>query len=102
MNPPHAASLVQVSEASLCLLTADLLQPLAALASHPPPVLIRPLLLVRFAFPVARAAFGFGDIAPYSLRMQILQCFAAMIALVSHYLFHPARVNFTRGHLRFL
>jgi hypothetical protein len=65
MNPPHAASLVQVGEGSLCLLAADLLEPLAALASYPPPVLIRPFLLVRFAFPVARAAFRFGDVAPY-------------------------------------
>src|SRR5437868_391806 len=73
MNPPHGSRLVHVIEASFRQLAAYLLEPLATVASHTPPVFVRPRLLLRFAFacPVAAATVRFGNITPHLTIMQI-------------------------------
>jgi hypothetical protein len=86
-----------MGKASFGQLTAYLLPPLASLTSHAPPVLVRALLLDRFAIPMARAAIRFRDIGPHAFRVEILPHCTAVIALVGHHLWHSVFADCAPG-----
>ena len=83
MDSPHTAGIVQMREASLGQFAPQLLQPLVALSSHSPPILVRPLLLFRLplALPFPPAPLRFRDVTPDFLIVHFLQYGTAMIAL---------------------
>src|SRR5947209_10073759 len=93
MDSPHAASLVQMREASLGQLAPQFVQSLVAVTSHSPPIRVRPLLLFRLplALPVPPAPLRFRNVTPDFLIVHFFQDGAAMIALISHHLFLDSR-----------
>jgi len=74
MDSPHSAGLVQMCEAPHGQFAAQFLQPLVALSSHAPPILIRPRLLFRLALslPVSPPSFGLGYVASDFLLVHLL------------------------------
>ncbi|MGH9654157.1 MAG: hypothetical protein ACRD6B_11925, partial [Bryobacteraceae bacterium] len=70
-----------MSKASFRQFAANLLQPSASIPSDSPPVIVRPLLLNRFAVPVACAAIRFRNVGPYACIEEMFQHFAAVVAL---------------------
>ena len=103
-HSPHLAGFVQMREGSLRQFAAQFLQPLVAVAPHPPPIFVRPLLLFRFplAPPLPPPSLRLGNVTPEFLFVQFGQHSAAVIALVGRYLFHSRVVEFSRHCLRLL
>src|SRR5215471_20151959 len=104
MYAPHTPGVVQVSETSLRQFAALLLQPLAAVALHPSPILVGPLLFLSFPFsvPVPPAAIRFRDIAAHPLLVEIGERRATVIALVGHHFLDFRLLDLPRRRLRFL
>src|SRR5580698_4630159 len=93
VSPSHAAGFVHMRKASFDSLSALAQQPLAALASDPPTVLINRCLLFLLALPVAAPAVGLGTIAPNLHFLQNHQHIITVIALVQHHFGGPFRIH---------
>src|SRR4030042_253306 len=98
MHPPHAARLIQVSETSLGQLATQLLESLAAVPTHAPPVRVDLLLFDLLALPMPPTPFRFWNVAPDALPVQLHQCRTTVVTLVRHPLFYTPLID-ALGHL---